>query len=348
MDVFFGILGAIAEASDLVEAIQEGEALTSLVEGAEAVVAINDVRKAYKNRRESTSSTTTASTTSSTQSSSTTGSNTATTVSTTATASVIWSDTNLESKIGLSSVPEKHLVKCHSSELFLTDDVVQATHDLTYGSGERISTGSFGILKGYDDQGYMIIHWLVNEIGELSGTPSIYLKKCDQSKFFKVGDVVRAVYDLNYGTDNGFVPKGSNGTLKELEDGGSWTVNWWNGIIEVSTKQEYILKCDQSKFFKVDEVIKAKVNLTWPSGEAVSAGTFGTLIAWDMNNNTWEVKWWNENGTSGDELLVVSHTHLQKCHSTEYWLPDDVFKTTCNLTFGKLGTVPKGSLCKRV
>ena len=338
------MLGAVAESSDLIEAVQAGEAFTTLGEGLDVVVAVNDIRKSYKKMRKSlSSSTSTSSTMSSSMSSSTQSIDYS---ASTATATVIWTDPSLESKIGLSNVPEKHLIKCHSSELFLMDDVVQATHDLTYGSGQTISTGSYGILKGYDKHGSMIIHWLINDIGELPGTPSIYLKKCDQSKFFKVGDVVQALYDLNYGTEKDFVPQGSNGTLKEVEDAGSWTVDWWNGVMDVSTQQEYLLKGDQSKFYKVGEVIKAKVDLTWPTGEAISTGTYGTLIAWDMKD-TWEVNWWKENGTSSGQL-IVSQEHFQECHYTEYMLPDDVYKTNCALTFGDQGIVPKGSLCKQV
>ena len=335
MDLLFSILGAISQGSDLVEAVQVGGASAILVEGIGAAVAANEVRKGYTKLQNSKSS------------SSSSTSTTSTTMSTQSTnyckETVQWSDTGLDSKIGLSSVLEKHLIKCHTSELFLMDDVVQSICDITYGSGQTISTGAYGILKGYDQQGSMIIHWLVGGIGELTGTPNTCIQKCDQQKFFKVGDVVQALYDLRYGEDKSLVHKGSNGTLKELEDGSSWTVDWWNGITDVLTKQEYFYKCDQSKFFKVGEVVKARFNLTWPSGEVVSAGTFGTLTAWDMNSNHWDVQWWNDDGELG-----VTQAQIQKCHYTEYWLPDDVFKTSCKLNFRKLGSVPKGSLCTRV
>ena len=338
MDLLLGVLSAVAESSDLVEAIQAGDTGAVLLEGIEAAVAANGVRKSYTKLKNSLST----SLSSSSSTASITSSITSSIQSTESTATVNWSDTSLASNIGLSSIPEKHLVKCHTSELFLIDDVVQVTCDLTYGTGEKIFTGSYGVLKGYDKKGYMIIQWMVEGIGEMSGTPSIYLKKCDQSKFFKVGDVVQALYDLRYGAEKSLVPKGSHGTLKELEVGGSWTVDWWNGTTDVSTKQEYIMICDQSKFFKVGDVIKAKFDLTWSSGEVVSAGTLGTLKVWDMNSSHWDVKWWNDAGE-----LSVTQAQIQKCHYTEYWLPDDVFKTTCDIHYGTLGTVPKGSLCKR-
>ena len=200
----------------------------------------------------------------------------------------------------------------------------------------------------------MIVHWLVDGIGELPGTPIVYMKKCDQRIFLKVGDVERAVYDLTYGTGQLFVPIGSNGTLKELKNDGSWTVDWWNGIADVSTKQEYFCKCDQRLFYKVGEVVKARFDLTWPSGEAVPIVTFGTLTAWDMQRNNWDVQWWNDAGE-----MCVSHVQIQKYHHTEYWVPGDTYKKSCDLTVGinlvpsrnvhsvHESTIPKGSCCKR-
>ena len=104
-----------------------------------------------------------------------------------------------------------------------------------------------------------------------------------------------------------------------------------------------MVKCDQEKFYKVGDVVKAQFDLTWPTGEAVSVGTFGTLILWDMIDNTWDVNWWNGAGE-----LNVKQALIQKCHYTEYWLPEDVFMTSCNLDFGERGKVPKHSLCNRV
>jgi hypothetical protein len=327
MSEMLEVLGAVLEVAEAVDSMRGGEKFNVFTEGAQAALPDHKVRQICKKHRDSTSSSILS-------------------INSTAPVTVLWSDPSLKSKVGLSSIPAKNLIKCHPSELFLTDDVVQATRALTYGSGKRVSTGSYGIMKGYDDQGNMNIHWLVDEIGELSGTSSIYLKKCDQGKFFKVGDVVRAVYDLRFGFDNAFVPKGSHGTLKELEDGGSWTVDWWNGIIDVSTKQEYLLKCDQRRFYKLGEVVKAKVDLKWSTGELVSAGTFGTLMTRDLKSNTWGVHWWDGKGISSGELLVY-HAHLLKCQYTEYWLPDDVFKTNRAFNFGERGTVPKGSFCQQ-
>lgn len=77
-----------------------------------------------------------------------------------------------------------------------------------------------------------------------------------KESFFNVGDIVQALYDVRFGTDASTVLKGSKGTLKELDDGGSWTVDWWNGITDVSTKQEYFLKSDQSKFLRLVKSLK--------------------------------------------------------------------------------------------
>jgi hypothetical protein len=341
MDVLLGIIEAVSEGTEFIEALQVGEAGAIFVEGIQAAAAANEVRQTYKQYKQvqSSLSSSTSSTSSSLSSSSLSSRTTSRTVE------VTWTDKSFNESIGVSNVPEKYLIKCHPSELFLMEDVVQATCDLTYGSGEKIPSKTYGILKGYDKKGYLIVHWLVDGMGELPGTPHAYLKKCDQSKFFKVGDVVQALFDLRYGgNDHMFVPKGTNGTLKELEDSGTaWTVDWWNGITEVSTKQEYMRKCDQSKFLKVGEVVKARFDLTWPTGEAVPAGTFGTLTLGDMESNNWDVKWWNDVGELG-----VSHVQIQKCHHTEYSLPDDLYRTSCDLKFGTLGSVPKGSLCKRV
>ena len=163
----------------------------------------------------------------------------------------------------------------------------------------------------------------------------------------KVGDVICAVYDLTYGTDQWFVPIGSNGTLKELKNNGSLTVDWRNGITDVSTKQEYFCKCGQRLFYKVSEVVKARFDLTWPSGEVVPIGTCGILTAWDMQSNNWGVRWWNDAGE-----MCVSHVQIQKYHH-----PGDTYKTSCDLTFGinlvpsrkvhsvHESTIPKGSCC---
>lgn len=175
MDVLLGFIGAVAEGSDFVEALQGGDAVAVFQEGIEAADAVIQLQQSYKKFESSVSSSSSSLRTASTSSSSIQSDNSV---------EVKWCDTSLEAQIGLSNVPQKYLIKCHASELFLIDDVIQATCDLTYGSGEKIFSDSYGILKGYDKKGYMIIHWLVDGIGELPGTPSIYLRKCDQRKFF--------------------------------------------------------------------------------------------------------------------------------------------------------------------
>ena len=353
MDVLLGLLGAVSEGSEFVEALQMEDVGSALLQGIDTAVAINEVRHSYKkfqNSKSSLSSSSSHSASSLTAPTSMSSSMSSlkekpSVTNGTSTVEVKWSDQSLKTKIGVIHVPEQYLVKCHESELFLVDDVVRATHDLRYATGERVSAGTNGVLKGYDKKGDMIVHWLVDGMRKLPGTPSRYIKKCDQRKFFKVGDVVQATLDLRYATgiNKSLVRKGSNGTLQRLGDDGSWIVDWWNGITGVSTKQKYLLKCDQAKFFKVGEVIKVKYDLIWPSGEAVPAGTFGKLTRWDMTSNNWDVHWWNDVG-----VLGVTQGLIQKCHHTEYSLPKDVLKTTCDLSFGELGTVPKGSLCMRV
>ena len=353
MEAFFGVLAASVEASagitsaveesaGFVEALQSGDSLNILVEGLQAVGSVNDARHSYKKLQGSLTTLNASSSSLTTNSTHSSSSNVTAASNSTTKATVKWVDASLASKIGEAIIEEKYLIKLHQSQVLLVEDVVEAICELTYGSGVKISTGTHGILKGVDDLGYLIIHWLVDGIGELSGTPSNYLKKCNQQNFFKFGDVVQAAYDLRY-TEQSLVPKQTCGTLKQLENGGSWIVDWWNGITHVSTKQEYMVKCDQERFYKVGDVVKAQFDLTWPTGEAVSVGTFGTLILWDMIDNTWDVNWWNGAGE-----LNVKQALLQKCHYTEYWLPEDVFMTSCNLDFGERGKVPKHSLCNRV
>jgi hypothetical protein len=353
MEAFFGVLAASVEASagitsaveesaGFVEALQSGDSLNILVEGLQAVGSVNDARHSYKKLQGSLTTLNASSSSLTTNSTHSSSSNVTAASNSTTKATVKWVDASLASKIGVSIIEEKYLIKLHQSQVLLVEDVVEAICELTYGSGVKISTGTHGILKGVDDLGYLIIHWLVDGIGELSGTPSNYLKKCNQQNFFKVGDVVQAAYDLRY-TEQSLVPKQTCGTLKQLENGGSWIVDWWNGIAHVSTKQEYMVKCDQEKFYKVGDVVKAQFDLTWPTGEGVSAGTFGTLILWDMKDNTWDVNWWNGAGE-----LNATQALLKKCHYTEYWLPEDVFMTSCNFDFGERGKVPKHSLCNRV
>ena len=107
-------------------------------------------------------------------------------------------------------------------------------------------------------------------------------------------------------------------------------MDWWNGVTDVSTEKEHLLTCDQSKFYKAGEVVKVKLNLALESKETISAGSLLTLTSCNMKENTWNVNW--SNGTSVREL-VVKREYLKKCQYTEYWLPNDVLKTRCDIKF---------------
>jgi hypothetical protein len=251
---------------------------------------------------------------------------------------VEWTASSLRERVGMAKVPDSGLAKCDAMSFFSVGDIVKAKSDLTWSSGKKVTEATLGTLKSLEGNGLWVVEWWQG-IGELHANQTT-LQKCKPSEYFVASDIIKAKFDLSWSSLGKRVAKGTLGTLKS-KDGELWLVRWCDGTGELKASKEQFEKCEPMQYFLTSDIVKAKYDLSWPSGVRVAQGTLGTLKSFE-SNNVWVVNWSN---TIGE--LNTNQSSLQKCLPSDYWQKGDMLVTTRDFTFdnGEI-TVPKGTLCR--
>jgi len=183
-----------------------------------------------------------------------------------------WWDDNGAKK----SAYSHHIKKCKPSEFFMVGDWVKAKHDLTSTQGVRISKGTLGKLKELrSSDGHWLVKW--NSAGNIH-TAQSNIKKCAQSEFISVGDIVKATYQLKW-QSGVTVEKGSLGKLKQMMEDDTWLVEWYGNVGEKQTTEDGFSKCEPSEYFVKDDVMALVHDLTFDNGKIrVPKGTLCTYL----------------------------------------------------------------------
>lgn len=251
---------------------------------------------------------------------------------------VEWCQSSLRDSVGMAKLPDSGLTKCDAMSFFSNGDIVKAKDDLSWSSGKRVGRGTLGTLKSLESNGLWVVEWWQG-IGELHAHQT-RLQKCEPSEYIVASDIVKANSDLSWSSLGKRVAKGTLGTLKSKDDD-LWLVRWWDGTGELYARKQQFQKCEPMEYFLTSDAVKAKHDLSTPSGKRVAKGTVGTLKSLE-SDSMWVVDW----GKSIGELHT-SQTSLQKCLPSEYWQKGDILVTTCDFTFENgEKSVPKGTLCR--
>mmetsp|Transcript_1875 Transcript_1875/g.2425 ORF Transcript_1875/g.2425 Transcript_1875/m.2425 type:complete len:375 (+) Transcript_1875:59-1183(+) len=183
-----------------------------------------------------------------------------------------WWDDNGAKKYAYSH----HIKKCKPSEFFMVGDWVKAKHDLTSTQGVYISKGTLGKLKDLrSSDGHWLVKW--NSAGNMH-TAQSDIKKCAQSEFISVGDIVKATYQLKW-QSGVTVEKGSLGKLKQMMEDDTWLVEWYGNVGEKQTTEDGFSKCEPSEYFVKDDVMALVHDLTFDNGKIrVPKGTLCTYL----------------------------------------------------------------------
>jgi hypothetical protein len=136
---------------------------------------------------------------------------------------VSWSGPH--SALGDCSVESSQVIKCEPHEFVKVGDSVKAAYDLDFGKG-LVKQGSLGAVRSLL-AGKMVVSWSGphSALGDCN-VESSQVIKCEPHEFVKVGDSVKAAYDLDYSTikveaskfdsGKGLVKQGSLGVVRSL------------------------------------------------------------------------------------------------------------------------------------
>jgi len=210
------------------------------------------------------------------------------------------------------------------------------------GRDKRARVSQCQPLLGKDEPQYVDVQW---DQGIGSATVD-HIEKCRARDFVRVGNVVKAAYDLDYadiviagdvkGTE---VKEGSLGTITSDTETG-WLVSWSGRELgPTAVNVDQITKCSALDFIDHGDVVKAAYDLDYAGlvvagddkGTTVKTGSLGTIAS--STETGWIVKW------SGRSLGPTSVTFGQvtKCSSQEYVIEGDVVRATCDLDYSSVG-----------
>jgi hypothetical protein len=111
-------------------------------------------------------------------------------------------------------VESSQVIKCQPHEFVEVGDSVKAAYDLDYGKS-LVKQGSLGVVRSLLAGKIPVVSWSDphSALGDCS-VESSQVIKCQPHEFVKVGDSVKAAYDLDYG--EGLVKQGSLGVVRSL------------------------------------------------------------------------------------------------------------------------------------
>ena len=252
---------------------------------------------------------------------------------------VVWSGRTL----GDCTVSRLDFSKCRQDEFFRADDAVRAVRDLKYGwRGVTIKQGSLGTLRSVPGGAAdMTVEW-ADDCYKHAGSTTVStsdVRKCEHTEFVKVGDHVKAAYDLQYSQPIGTVARGSLGRLVGMAP--KWSVNWSQGRAQV--EKEHVIKCKEHEFLQVGDAVKAARRLTYElgdkQGKVVEQGSLGTIL--DLS--PLRIRWSGREGALSK--AGANKDQLNKCQELDFCKVGDTVKADRDLSFTRGDE--QGNLVKR-
>jgi hypothetical protein len=236
------------------------------------------------------------------------------------------------------SVTKAQIAKCRSKEYFQNGDVVIATKQIRFDTGNSVSKGALGNVVTPDP---MAVDWF-GEIGK-AGTQKDSIRKCEPHEFLATNDVVLATCELDYGAE-GKVKKGTLGTINQNKNStGEYVIKWPEvGLARVNDKQ--MRKATFSEFWVVGDVAKATRDLHYSHRDRdpqriIKKDSIGVLTCVDPFTVNWAPHALGTVQVNGDDIV--------KCKRLQHLSPNDVVKATCDMEFkfdSETKTVKKGDL----
>merc|ERR1712008_24770 len=131
--------------------------------------------------------------------------------------------------------------------------------------------------------------------------------------------------------------------------GDVFEVDWWGCQLgKTPVKKIHVLKCKETEYFVMDDVVKAACDLTYSSvagddlGNVVKQGSLGRITT-APTGDVFEVDWWvRQLGKT-----TVKHFQVRKCKETEYFVTKDVVKAAFDLTYSSVAGDAAGQVVKQ-
>ena len=256
--------------------------------------------------------------------------------------------------IGSNTEPLKHncqatkeqVMKCTDEEFIRAGDVMKAVYDLNYGGRTgTMHEGTHGtVVKMCHTRHEYEIQWTGQT--HHCRVKHDQVKKCAETEFIASGNVIKAAYDLDYGSKFGYVAKGAFGVVKKVSAADIFIVQWIGSNTEplkhnCQATKEQVMKCTDEEFIRAGDVMKAVYDLNYGGRTGtMHEGTHGTVVKMCHTRHEYEIQW-----TGQTHHCRVKHDQVKKCAETEFIASGNVIKAAYDLDYGsKFGYVAKGAL----